>query len=522
MAKDMRNGIEIYSSILYCEKLYNERRAFLKIKTNDIFEIALVISGSGIHRVLDKDIPSSKGDIFVIPPNTPHGYFLEKENDEFVIRQLFLSLDNCLYEDFSDPSRYSYCYGIFRENSTLGYAVLNANTFENLNGLLDMIEDEIKAKKDEYENAVKSILSYLLIIISRYINSSIKNLSFASFEEWNIVSNAIRIIREEYSYPNLTTEEVAGRFYISKSRFGRLFSKLTGNFFSDYLRDVRLKNVCTLLEQSKSNIEDVAKECGFNNIPTFYKNFYSKINMTPKEYRLSVSHTEPCLDEYIRLLKGKKIMQLLNDISANLQKGKAKIVKELVQQAIDEGIKPADILERGLLDGMSIIGEKFKNNEIFVPEVLVAARAMNMGAQILKPHLAEAGIKATGRVCLGTVQGDLHDIGKNLVKMMMEGKGLEVIDLGTDVAPETFVKTAIEQNCDIICCSALLTTTMPIMEDVVKACIAAEIRNKVKIMIGGAPVSNEYCKLIGADCYTVDAASAADAAIAFCKEQKTM
>ena len=210
-------------------------------------------------------------------------------------------------------------------------------------------------------------------------------------------------------------------------------------------------------------------------------------------------------------------MGILNDISENLQKGKSKIVKELVQQALDEGVKPADILEQGLLEGMGIIGEKFKNNEVYVPEVLVAARAMNMGSQVLKPHLAEAGVVATGKVCIGTVQGDLHDIGKNLVKMMMEGKGLEVVDLGTDVAAETFVQTAIEQNCQVICCSALLTTTMGVMGDVVKAAEAAGIRDSVKIMIGGAPVNEAFCKEIGADCYTVDAASAADAAVAFCK-----
>ena len=211
-------------------------------------------------------------------------------------------------------------------------------------------------------------------------------------------------------------------------------------------------------------------------------------------------------------------MQIIKDISENLQKGKAKIVKELVQQAIDEGANPEQILNEGLLAGMNIVGEKFKNNEIYVPEVLVAARAMNMGTQILKPLLAASGVSATGKVCIGTVQGDLHDIGKNLVKMMMEGKGLEVIDLGTDVSAETFVQTAIEQNCKVICCSALLTTTMSVMEDVIKAAEAAGIRDKVKIMIGGAPVSEDYCKKIGADCYTVDAASAADAAVAFCAE----
>ena len=209
-------------------------------------------------------------------------------------------------------------------------------------------------------------------------------------------------------------------------------------------------------------------------------------------------------------------MSILNEISENLQKGKAKAVKELVQQALDEGIGAETILSDGLLAGMSVIGEKFKNNEVYVPEVLVAARAMNMGSQILKPHLAASGVTAKGRVCIGTVQGDLHDIGKNIVKMMLEGKGLEVVDLGTDVSAEAFVNAAIEQDCQIICCSALLTTTMGVMADVVKAAEAAGIRDKVKIMIGGAPVSEEFCKQIGADCYTSDAASAADAAVQFC------
>ena len=205
----------------------------------------------------------------------------------------------------------------------------------------------------------------------------------------------------------------------------------------------------------------------------------------------------------------------LHEISVQLQAGKAKIVKTLVQQAIDEGISAQTILEEGLLDGMNVIGEKFKNNEVFVPEVLVAARAMSQGAALLKPLLAAEGVKSTGRVCIGTVKGDLHDIGKNLVKLMLESKGLEVIDLGVDVSAETFVQTAIDQKCDIICCSALLTTTMSVMAEVVEKAKEAGIRDSVKIMVGGAPVDQRFCDQIGADVYTPDAASAADAAKAF-------
>ena len=209
--------------------------------------------------------------------------------------------------------------------------------------------------------------------------------------------------------------------------------------------------------------------------------------------------------------------ELLKEISENLQSGRAKAVRELVGQAVDAGISAKQILEEGLLSGMSVIGEKFKNNEVFVPEVLVAARAMNMGAAVLKPLLADGAVESAGKVCIGTVKGDLHDIGKNLVKMMMEGKGLEVIDLGTDVEPARFVETAQAEGCQIICCSALLTTTMGVMEEVAKLAGKAGIRDKVRIMVGGAPVTEAFCEQIGADRYTPDAATAAEAAVELCR-----
>lgn len=209
-------------------------------------------------------------------------------------------------------------------------------------------------------------------------------------------------------------------------------------------------------------------------------------------------------------------MSLMLSISEKLQQGRAKDVTTLVQQAIDEGISADEILNEGLLSGMNIIGEKFKNNEVFVPEVLVAARAMNKGIELLKPLLSETGIETAGKVVIGTVKGDLHDIGKNLVKMMMESKGLEVIDLGIDVPPEKFIETAIAEECDIIGCSALLTTTMGVMREVVEAAEKAGIRHKVKIMIGGAPINQDFCDQILADYYTTDASSAADVAAQLC------
>ena len=165
---------------------------------------------------------------------------------------------------------------------------------------------------------------------------------------------------------------------------------------------------------------------------------------------------------------------------------------------------------------MSVVGEKFKNNEVFVPEVLVAARAMNAGVAILKPYLVESGVESKGTAVIGTVKGDLHDIGKNLVKMMLEGKGINVVDLGVDVSAEQFVQAAIDNNADLICCSALLTTTMNEMKAVVELSVEKGIRDNVKIMVGGAPITQSFCDSIGADCYTSDAASCADEALKLC------
>ena len=209
---------------------------------------------------------------------------------------------------------------------------------------------------------------------------------------------------------------------------------------------------------------------------------------------------------------------ILDEISTLLQKGKAKEVKLLVQNALDEGIAPVEILNQGLIKGMSIIGGKFKNNEVFVPEVLVAARAMNSRLEILRPALVLAGNKSVGKALICTVSGDLHDIGKNLVKMMMEGQGIEVIDLGVDVSPETIIEAIKEHHPQIICLSALLTTTMMNQKVIIDSINDSGLRRKIKIMIGGAPVTEQYAKEIGADGYSPDAASASEMALSFlCK-----
>ena len=206
----------------------------------------------------------------------------------------------------------------------------------------------------------------------------------------------------------------------------------------------------------------------------------------------------------------------LDKLAEALKRGRRKRVLELVEAALGEGHDAQTILD-ALVRGMQMLGDDFSAGRAFVPEMLVAARSMNAATDRLKPLLAAGGQKSAGRVCLGTVRGDMHDIGKNLVKIMMEGAGLEVIDLGVDVSAETFVDTAVSEHCDIIACSALLTTTMDEMRRVVTLAGERGIRGEVKVMIGGAPITQQYCDEIGADCYTPDAAQAARAALAMVK-----
>ena len=210
-------------------------------------------------------------------------------------------------------------------------------------------------------------------------------------------------------------------------------------------------------------------------------------------------------------------MTIFEEISSAVQRGKRKEVAPLVEQALEQGCDPNEILNEGLISAMSIIGDKFSANEIFVPEMLVAARAMSAGTKVLKPYLSEAGAEPLGKAVIGTVQGDMHDIGKNLVRMMIEGKGFKVEDLGVDVSPEQFVDYIQNNDVDIVCLSSLLTTTMPNIGVTIKAIEEAGLRDSVKIMIGGAPVTQAFADEVGADAYTADAGSAAVRAVELVK-----
>lgn len=203
-------------------------------------------------------------------------------------------------------------------------------------------------------------------------------------------------------------------------------------------------------------------------------------------------------------------MAILEDLAAEVIKGEAGVVKNLTEEALSQNISAEEVLNSGLVAGMNVIGEQFKSNEIFIPEVLVAARAMKAGMQIIRPLLAEANVEPLGKIIIGTVGGDLHDIGKNIVAMLLEGAGFEVVDLGADVTKEKFLEFAEKENPDVLGMSALLTTTMVFMKDMVQSLEESGLKDKIKVIVGGAPITQSYADEIRADGYAPDAASAVD------------
>lgn len=532
---DYLSDAPVYSNRVTIYTKYSEEQLRSQLHWHEFVELSVVIAGKGVHCTLQETVPCNPGDMYIINVGVPHAYFATEDGDCPTVCNLLFDPHDIFDDEAGQTESEKYCYGIFKNNPLVVYLMITSNTLDEVIRVLNRIDKELSNRKVDWRIALKSYLVNLLIATARYLPKDINEQNHHSLKEHLMVLSVIRTVMEQYGNQSMTLESIADSMYISKSTLCRVFKRVTGESFSDYVRRVRMDGACRLLRNTNLTNEQIVYRCGLKDIPSFYHLFKSQISMTPYEYRKKYSGIEVNDITMNRVTTSKTIQSesitkninergdknmstaIINEISENLQRGKAKVVKELVQNALDEGISADVILNEGLLAGMNIVGEKFKNNEVYVPEVLVAARAMNMGTQILKPHLAEAGVKATGKVCIGTVQGDLHDIGKNLVKMMLEGKGLEVIDLGTDVSPETFVQTAIDEGCQVICCSALLTTTMGVMEEVVNKAVEAGIRDKVKIMVGGAPVNEAFCEKIGADLYTPDAASAADAAVEFCK-----
>ena len=498
------NDTSFYMDTVQYDRIYDPTAELGYFNIHCTVEINFVVSGTGFHRILNQMIPCQAGDVYVLNEHVPHNYYAFERESSITVRRILFSPRVWLNAKYASPTEPEFLYGCFRENKIMACAMLTQAVCKIVESLFDEIQVELQEKKDEWEEAMRAGLVRLLVSIARYVNRTIKTVPLILSDTWDPVSGAIAMIHEKYGDCNLTLETIAESLHFSRSYLSKLFKQITGETFSAFLRNVRMEGACSMLADTELTVKEIMNACGIRDIETFYKSFEEYSGTTPSNYR------KQCLKE-------RQSRSIMHQISIHIQTGNDTQVVELTQKALDESIPSDTILNEGFLAGMNVVGDKFKNNEIYIPEVLMAARAMNKGIAALKPHFAAIGIQATGRVCIGTVQGDLHDIGKNLVKVMMESRGLEVIDLGIDVPPETFVQVAIEQDCKVICCSALLTTTMGVMENVVKKAVELGVRDQVKIMIGGAPVDADFCKKIGADLYTPDAASAAAAAVDFCK-----
>jgi len=212
----------------------------------------------------------------------------------------------------------------------------------------------------------------------------------------------------------------------------------------------------------------------------------------------------------------------LQEIARAVIEGDDEAVVKLTRSALDAGLPVDQIIDDGMMQGMAVVGDRFKKDLMFIPEVMMSAQAMNKGMELVRPHVAPGTLRKSGRVVIGTVQGDIHDIGKNLVKMMLEASGLEVLDLGVDVSPATFVENAASLQADIVCMSALLTTTLSSMANTIDALKEAGIKDRVKVMVGGSPVTADFAREIGADGYEPDAGSAAQTALRLCETRKGM
>ena len=474
---------------------------------SDTLEITVVTEGVGIHRIMNEQTECHAGDMYVFVGGVPHEYFALHDNEELTVLSLSFSVSEILKNEAADRSSREYCYGIFRDKSPVSYALLNSEALLRVSAAFSDISAELEHKESGWQDAICAQLRLIMIYLGRYVNLA-DTAQTEKPKEWMTVSTAIAEINERFGESDLNLESVAASLFISQSRLSRIFHKVTGESFPDYVRGVRLRHACELLKNSELTNEEIVRRCGLKDVPSFYRLFKSCMGMTPGKYRSE--HNGGTTDA--------EAQNVFDRISDSIKRGKNQNVLQYLDEAIAMGLSTADILKKGLIRGMDSVGERFKKNEVYVPEVLVAARAMNAALTHLKQYISEEDLPTVGKVCIGTVQGDLHDIGKNLVKIMMESKGLQVIDLGVDVAAERFIEAAMETGCTVIACSALLTTTMGVLADVVRLADEQGLRPKIKIIVGGAPISAEYAASIGADGYTADAANAADMAYKFCTE----
>ena len=493
----------LFCNMAISDDIYQPNYNLSKLHLHEFVEFSFVLDGNGYHRIWNDVVECKKGDVYIINTGVPHGYFAKSKEEMPTICNILVDPQRLFEGEVGQMENPRYCYGIFKQNPFVAFKRLKNDEYKKIKSLYQSVWNEIIHKQEEWEALANAYFKELLITMMRYMTVEQMNYSNLQSEKSNLIASAMRLVMENCFDQGFNLKSVAKSLFISEAHLSRVFYQMSGEYFSDCVRNIRLKKACQLLENTDLTNEEIVMECGLKDVPSFYRIFKQQMSLTPNQYR--------------KKFKGATERNFVQEIALSMKDGDPERTKDFVKKAMEQGIPAQDILNDGLIKGMNLVGEMFKSGEIYLPEVLVASKIINACVQLIKPLLPESDSKNNGKVVIGTVKGDIHDIGKNIVKMMMEAKGIEVVDLGTNVPPEKFIQTAIEEKCQVICCSALLTTTMGIMTEVVKCAIEQNVRQNFKILIGGAPVTEDFRNSINADAYADNAFTAAELALELCK-----
>jgi len=484
---------------------------------HQFIEISYVEKGSGLHRIWNESSVMEPGALVILNAAVPHGFFSDSDTEPLIVRSLFYDIQDLYGNEITEIGGDKYLFGLFAKNNFVVSLSLKPKYLKTVSQKFDEIELETEEKKLDWKDVIRSQIALLLLQLKRlavYSSFQQTNTQNNTPENTILVSEVLRLVQEHYADPLFSMKNVSELLHISSSSISRSFRDITGKYFSDYLCFYRIRQAVSLFTETELSNEEASFACGYSDLHSFYKQFKQLIGTTPGDFRKQKDSHLPLLTE--ETANSSSILYM--EIFEKMQQGKRKEIVALVTQALEEGLPPDEILSEALVKGMNTLGNKFQTNEVFVSEVLGAANAMNTCMEILKPYLSASVLPTPGRAIICTVKGDIHNIGKNLVRLMLEAEGIECIDLGVDVPPAAVVDAVREHHVNLVCISALLTTTMSEMEAVVKEAEAKGIREKVFIMVGGAPIKQEFCDKIGADCYTSDAASASEAALAYLKQ----
>lgn len=505
-----------------CENIECELLPLNMLHQHQFIEIGCVTEGRGVHRIWNDAYPVSVGDLYVLNEAVPHGFFAqsEKENgcekaEKLSVRSFYFDPEDIFSGNLTEIGEEEYLFGLFAKNNFALPVSLKSRQMKSVLSCFDEMTEEAENENIGWREAITAKLTLLLIDIRRMAETQGSSYVYREKKDSALAAMILQLVRENYFDSAFSLKKAAEMLYKSPSSVSRSFFEITGRHFSDYLRSYRMQQASYLAAETELSNEEIAQRCGYCDFNSFYKQFRSFIGSTPGEFRRSRNRVEEVEEN-----ENDRAEKMYNEIRESVLRCRKDDVLRAVKLALEMKLPPEEILYRGLVSGMNTIGEKFHSNEIYVIEVLTAAKAVNESMRFLKPYLIKSGVEPLGRAVICTVKGDLHDIGKNLVKLMIEGEGIECTDLGVDASPDDVVAAVRENDVQLVCLSALLTTTMMALKDVIDALTSAGLRDKVRVMVGGAPVTKNFAESIGADVYTEDAATAATEAKRLILEMK--